>query len=366
MLRCAILTIFSILALSLSVFAEAQSRYPAQVNSVKDDGRFIAKLGIGGDIPTTSLGGGFVRHLDIEFEWWGFIGQAVEIYGIRWERGSSYNLGGVTLSRSSLGKYPDLVDRFDDLKPINIEVSFHVEMFSEGHENGRKYDRSLHDSYGATYYRDGRVSAKKITDNFLIAESGKMMRDLVPSSPLVWQSFIDISSYHDTLNGDQNAKTQNTFKAAQKIVFKNLRITKIDLPDASARAIYDEYQKREKEEKDCEEKNTCDEEEGTSKDKDKQDDDIWAESNYKESDSNSTGDDIWAESNYSDAKSTSTSSDIWSGESINRAKRAKEAELKRKKEACEKRSLKVWDGDACIDYVPVKHPNIVLYRTYVD
>ena len=185
MLRSSILTIVSIMVLSLSVFAEAQSRYPAQVNSVKDDGRFIAKLGTGGDIPTRSLGGGFVRHLDIEFEWWGFIGQAVEIYGIRWERGSSYNLGGVTLSRSSLGKYPDLVDRFDDLKPINIEVSFHVEMFSEGHENGRKYDRSLHDSYGATYYWDGRASAKKTTDNFLIAKSGKMSRDLVPSLSLI-------------------------------------------------------------------------------------------------------------------------------------------------------------------------------------
>jgi len=349
MFRGAIVIIFSIMALSLSVFAEAQSLYPAQTSSLKNDGRFIAKLGTD-DRQDVISANGLVESLDVEIEWWGLIGQAVEIYGIRWQRGSSYNLSGATLSRLSLGKYPDLVTRFDDLKPINIEVTFDVELFSEGHDDERKYDQVFNASFGPTYYKSGRAVATKTTDNFLIAESGKMMRDLSPSSPGDWQSFIDISSYHATQkNGDQNVKTQNTFKAAQKIVFKNLRITKIDLPDASARAIYAEFEKREKKEEDkenCEEKNNCNEGEDLNKNNGDdfwgdentstrassdsvENDDFWGDSKPSIRNKSKSNDGFWGEASAGSKKSSGSNDAFW-GDSINELNKSK-ADFKIKK-----------------------------------
>ena len=286
MLRGIILSIFSVMTLGLSMLAEAQSRYPAHVSSIKEDGRFIAKLGTSNPQSLISANG-LVQSLDIEIEWWSLIGQAVEIYGIRWERGYSYNLGSETLSRNSLGKYPDLVTRFDDLKPTNIKVSFDATFITDNN------------SSGPTFFRSGNASATKTTDNFLIAESGKMMRDFSPSSPRDWKSFISFPGHFghsQNLSADEaNLRAENTFKAAQKIVFKNLRITEINLPDASARAIYDEYierEKKEKAEKDCKEINVCEEEKDSSKD---DEDDFWGdEDSTTETSSNANeNDDFW-------------------------------------------------------------------------
>lgn len=315
MLRGVILSIFSIMSLSLPVIAEAQSQYPTQTSAIKNDGRFIAKLGTDERQDVISANG-LVQSLNVEIEWWSLIGQAVEIYGIKWERGRSYNLGGgKTLQRSSLGEYPDLVDRFDDLKPISIEVSFSAEMFSEGYEDGRKYNKAYNNSLGQNYYKSGRVTAKKTTDNFLIAESGKMMRDFSPSSPQDWQSFITFNTSEITSNvSDRNIATHNTFKAAQRVVFTNLRISKIDLPDASARAIYDEYierKKKEKAKKDCEEINICDgKEEDTSKD---DEDDFWGdEDSSTETSSNANeNDDFWGSSVKSAKNNSKPQDDFW-------------------------------------------------------
>ncbi|MEP6342619.1 MAG: hypothetical protein ABJ275_04830 [Maricaulaceae bacterium] len=355
--------------LLISTTATAQS---ASSNAaVKNDGRFTFGLSSVDSQNLKRQSNGLVTQLDVQGQWWTLIGQAVEIYGIKWERGDTYNLEGDTLYRSSLSEHPDLVSRYDALKPSNIEVSFDVVFLPDANRVQALNEMAR---LGSHYYvkGGGQAVGSKVTDNFLIGKSGELMTDLSPSSPRNWESFMRWKTLFVTGSyADTNAAAKNTFDIAQKVQVSNLRITKIDLPDSSAQAIFDEYQRREEEEKeekeeDTEEENIWDEEEAASQDENKQDDDIWAESNYTESKSNSSSDNIWAESNYSDANSTSTSSDIWSDASVNQAKRAKEAELKRKKEACEKRSLKTWNGESCVDYEPVVAPRIVLYRKSND
>ena len=112
--------------------------------------------------------------------------------------------------------------------------------------------------------------------------------------------------------------SKNTFKAAQKIVFSKLRITKVDLPDSSARAIYKEYIEREKKEtaeKNCREINVCDEEEDTSKD---DEDDFWGDSDSTaEASSNSSNeDDFWGNSETSENENAKPKDDFWGEASV--------------------------------------------------
>lgn len=244
-----ILSLVCVLIIGLLPFSafSQQNQVSADVVSVKIDGRFKAKLRTD-DSNDVNKSNGLVRQLEIEFEWWSLLGQPVEKYGLKWERGDVYRLDGKELRRSELEKYPDLLARYDALKPSEIEVAFGARLYAyEEFGGGWEGDEDAN-AFGENYYTGGDVSATKITDNFLITDSGRFMDDFLPSSPRDWQSFIKWSSnYNDgTSVQDANIATQNTFKAAKRIRFNNLRINKITLPNASAKAILEEFERKEK------------------------------------------------------------------------------------------------------------------------
>ena len=109
MLRGAILSLFSVMALSLSVFAQAQSQHSSEYYATSDEGRFRAKIGTSSETALRA-GNGFIKSIDIEIQWWSLLNQPVEHYGFRWTRGDSFKLdSGETLRRADLEESKDMM-----------------------------------------------------------------------------------------------------------------------------------------------------------------------------------------------------------------------------------------------------------------
>ena len=169
MLRGAILSLFSVMALSLSVFAQAQSQHSSEYYATSDEGRFRAKIGTSSETALRA-GNGFIKSIDIEIQWWSLLNQSVEHYGFRWTRGDSFKLdSGETLRRADLEEYPDLVKRYDDLKPSAVTLSFDANLSATNSDVSRITANANIKNIGETFYPKNTILAlaSGIRTNFL-------------------------------------------------------------------------------------------------------------------------------------------------------------------------------------------------------
>lgn len=221
------------------------------------DGRFIGKNIF--DYRTNDSKG-LMESFVIGFEWWTLMGEPLEIYEFKWNSSKYFKIDGETLHRNSLNKYPDLLKRFDALKPTKVDVVIHC------------WDVGV-----------GEFNRKVKSHKLIIEPPGKIGKDLVPGSPS-WSDFIEpLASV--VMTTDERATAAKQLFTNAKSLRPDAYLSEVTWPEGEMKAIlakYKEYEKKEKE-KDKEEKP-------------KKEDDFWS--------GNSTTDDKTTANN---------ADDFWSG-----------------------------------------------------
>jgi|GEM_PF-1680484 len=268
----------------------AQSHFSKTVP--KEEGRFISgrvdadKFSIRSKDKT-----GLVEEIHINIELWTLLGEPVEKYLFRWKRGSSVAATDyTTLSESSLSKYPDLLKRFNALKPSKVKLRYYVstELKPEhvSTENldvcGEKFINNLQITKNARWGSNGGASGHRDINSVVhlfISKADATGSEIIPSSPRDWLHFIDWGE-----TGVTNKKAYNTFKYAGKMTFYGVEVTEMELPMYEIDAIAKAYNKREKGEEETEDDEEKNKEEGS--------DDFWEDGSENGNDT-PYGDDFW-------------------------------------------------------------------------
>ncbi len=117
------ITLISVFLLSVTF---GQTYFSKTVS--KKEGRFISERIDASEFSISSLDRtGLVKEIHINIELWTLLGEPIEKYLFRWKRGSSItSTDFTTLSESTLSKYPDLLKRYNSLRPRNIELRYQV------------------------------------------------------------------------------------------------------------------------------------------------------------------------------------------------------------------------------------------------
>lgn len=235
------------------------SAYKPVAEATKNGTRFVADIsstdGPRIDIPT----GGFIDSIYLHVEWDRLIGQPTEIYGLKWTMGDRVDIptteGGTVrqFSLSQLDKYPDLKARFLDLRPVDLKLSFKFGLGFNDSMNGLiNMTDGLKEPhfYTAQNLADGTKIVSRVP-HLTIMGSGRQGNDFRPSSPPDWASLASWEYGLATKVGQNtNLAAENTFDQATRMRLSNLKVESVDLPTSQMTAIYEEFQNREKADKD--------------------------------------------------------------------------------------------------------------------
>ncbi len=267
----------------------AQSHFSKTVE--KKEGRFISGRVDASEFSIRKFDKtGLVKEIHLNIELWTLLGEPVEMYLFRWIRGNSVTASDYTvLSEASLSKYPDLLKRFQNLKPRNVEIRYYVstELKPEyvGTKDldvcGEKFINNLQITKNATWGSNGGATGHRDINwrvHLFTDKAGETGSELVPSSPKDWLHFINWGE-----SGITNKRAYNTFKYAGKMTFYGVEITNMEPPMREIDAIAKEFKKRENGEEESDESE--EDSEGNS-------DDFWEEDSNASND-NQYGDDFW-------------------------------------------------------------------------
>lgn len=113
---------------------------------------------------------GIMDNFTLGIQWWEFLGEPMEYYSFKWEATQVIQIDfGTFLKRSDLDKYPDLLKRFDNIRPSHLEL-------------GLSASQDLNSSYRNIKYNleDWQI---------LYAKAGVQSKNLSPGSPETWNEF---------------------------------------------------------------------------------------------------------------------------------------------------------------------------------
>lgn len=235
--------------------ASSQSNFSKTV--AKKDGRFISGRLDASEFSISVLDRtGMVKEIHINIELWTLLGEPVEKYLFRWKRGSSVMASDYTrLDETTLAKYPDLLKRYQSLRPGTVELKYFVSTqldpqyvsVKDLDVCGKKFINNMQVTKNASWgANEGASGYREINSraHFLITAEGATGDDIVPGSPTDWLSFIQ---WNDCPN-KSNKTAFNTFKYANQMTFYGLEVTKLEVPIREIDAIAEAYNKREKKE----------------------------------------------------------------------------------------------------------------------
>ncbi len=150
-----------VLASALCLIASAvPHRVLAQGRALEEGGHYLAALDLLGNLPDNTRGRvqvpfaasnpqfppnyyeengisveRFINRAVLVTEWWTLFGEPVENYAFQWWRNESYHVrwirprvNSVTVTRAELTRYPDLLRRFDALKPLDATFEVYWEL----------------------------------------------------------------------------------------------------------------------------------------------------------------------------------------------------------------------------------------------
>ena len=303
----------------------------------KEDGRFVADIEVPGAFLSTNTHG-FFESIKLHVQWWGLLGQPVEYYKLKWEIGPLLDLNALIdfddgmihfLRRADLERYPDLVKRYDNLKPVNLELEFSVKLSPDISSVPKDKQRQVEVGSSKSYffcvdrgrYGNGNrrfdckdaVATKTVreTPHLMIVRSGETGDNITPLSPRNWRSFVDwetpsdVSLNQKAATGDEaDLYARNSFRGARSIFFGGLRIKSYELPLIEIKAIYEAYLKREAGEEDADEI-------------DREEDDFWSGEETEEEETSNDG--FW--NGEADETNSQDEADFWAGEDVQEGKK---------------------------------------------
>lgn len=231
----------------------------------KKEGRFTTQL----DVSEIDIGvmdkSGLVKQMIFGVEWWSLMKEPVYKYLFRWKRGSSvYSPKEMFwIDATKLSKYPDLLKRYQQLKPtfIEVELLFIFEFGDEYTNQNQAFSQTLPScirasSYaqiaGKTFYfpkTTGTVDINSNT-NFYIAKAGKTGNELVPGS-CDWKQFLKFNNASSAWDpcSVENTTIYKIFKQATKVSL-SAQLKRIKVPEKEIDALAKAYKEKEKKEAD--------------------------------------------------------------------------------------------------------------------
>jgi len=229
---------------------------------------------------------GMLQDFTLGIEWWSLLGEPIEMYNIKWHSTGSYrvNLKGKTviISRDMIAKYPDLLKRFDNLRPSKMDLVVYgqCEGNTSAVKRGGAFPYSAYYGKGSAYKKNGQsydpytLSAHIVHTvhdrHMLFSKSGKWGKSLVPESPKVWNeilnwkqrtsNFIAPNTEIDYLVLNKTVTKYNSISKSQQedldkkleylfnnttTMSLNVQVLKLEWPETEMRSIaqlYDEYE----------------------------------------------------------------------------------------------------------------------------
>ncbi|GHB05641.1 hypothetical protein GCM10009069_30080 [Algimonas arctica] len=145
-----------------------------------------------------------------------------------------------TLARKDLVVYPDLLKRFNDLKPLKVDISYNATL--------RAAPKQTWIGNAPPYFNDdGTFTLNKTVKDItlLIGRSGKRTEGMSPGSPSYFD-FMDIKSSYHAINPGKDAEQRlsSTFNNTASIYFSNARISEVRIPNREIKEIYDAFESR--------------------------------------------------------------------------------------------------------------------------
>lgn len=184
------------MAACTTALALSFSPYLMAAEGVKKEGRFTVKAeGATWMADETKL----LRKFDLHLQWWTLLGEPIEYYDFRWYLNDHYWLpdGGGKVTRFQLKKYPDLLKRFDAIRPRKVDLLITGNFSNE--EQGKKTAPLIL----APFYSRGNFKflrtefAYFIPDRkLMITRSGEVGHGIVPGSPWDWDEFLQYKVFY--------------------------------------------------------------------------------------------------------------------------------------------------------------------------
>ena len=181
----------------------------ASITVKKENGRYKGLLHLTGNTLSADQTG-LINSISLHFEWWTLFGEPVEIYHIQWEASSHFDYEGVSYYKTQLAKYPDLLERFNNLKPTDIVIRLN------GSASGEKMDRGMMRKDPAYYSQvipetdrrkyshifSGGFTYDVIGAKVMTAKAGRLGKGLVPGSPSWFDFFVWGGHFGEGQQGD--------------------------------------------------------------------------------------------------------------------------------------------------------------------
>jgi hypothetical protein len=170
----------------------------------------------------------YMADFRLVYALWTLTGEPVQDFTFSWKRRpgalhiGSCAIGDRTVSVSSamLAKYPDLLKKFNAVKPVSVELD-------------------------ADIYLDAARGKKHIKPDF-ISPAGKAGVSMSPDSP-DWADFYESIYGYDTTDKATRANIhRKAWREAKSVELRDPKIVKIEWPESELQAIADEYGKRER------------------------------------------------------------------------------------------------------------------------
>lgn len=199
-------------------------------------------------------GRGLVQEATLRINWWSLLGDAVCSDLFFWKSSGWYEIHytdsktgqAVTrqISRSGLGKYPDLVKRFDALAPDNM--NFEVE-FSLGSVDTRKYEtfrrkHNLLESIGSAMPYLKSTFTHRILQHELLFERSGVSPIQAPQS-VTWTEYLGLSQDYDK---GKLGTIREFWSIVSDLKIRMFRVTRMEWPLGEMRAIAEAFERRER------------------------------------------------------------------------------------------------------------------------
>lgn len=221
-------------SLTCATSAYAQEYYPEETAIQKEKGTFLGYIG-----HDAVAGNDEFSTLELGVKWVGLLGQPVEDYTFRWENNGFYHLpGGATkLNRYDLESYPDLLARYDNIRPSSLVLRMSVSADPVDSSTPTPH----HFSGGGGGFSLGTKYVRS-TPHMVVLRADCRSSNLIASSPPKNRDFIDWN--RSLSSGDPDKSAQNTLAGAKQITLSSLRVESVEWPMTRIQSIYDELQDR--------------------------------------------------------------------------------------------------------------------------